>query len=231
MPVSLPQELKPPGTRHRILATAERLFADYGYDGVSMRRIGTEADAPIALIAYHFGSKEKLYRAVFEHRIVPLNERRRAALAQARSLPGSPPVIEAVLDALARPWIEMRDTDEGRHYTRLIAREVNDPREAGRGIVRDLLDPIALEFLDAMAQALPGRPRADIHWGYHVFVSTLLLTLANPERVVRLSGGLMDQLSGDDTVGHLVRFVARSLTAANPHTADDAAPKGAARHR
>lgn len=226
MPASLQKELKPPGTRDRILATAERLFADYGYDGVSMRRIGTEADAPIALIAYHFGSKEKLYRAVFEHRIAPLSERRRAALAQARAVPGAPPAIEAVLDALARPWIEMRDAEEGRHYTRLIAREVNDPREAGRGIVRDLLDPIALEFLHAMAQALPGRPRADVHWGYHVFVSTLLLTLANPERVVRLSGGSIDQLSGEDTVGQLVRFVARSLTAADLRPSDASALKG-----
>jgi AcrR family transcriptional regulator len=55
------------------------LFAEFGYDGVSMRQIGTEAAAQIALITYYFGSKDGLYRAVFENRILPFNEKRRRA--------------------------------------------------------------------------------------------------------------------------------------------------------
>ena len=89
MPVGLQRGTKRAATRDRILATAERLFAEYGYDGVSMRQIGAEADAQIALIAYHFGTKEKLYRAVFEHRITPLSARRREALARARAAASS----------------------------------------------------------------------------------------------------------------------------------------------
>ncbi len=218
MPVGARKDARRPGTRDRILAAAERLFAEYGYDGVSVRQIGAEADVQIALISYHFGTKEDLYRAVFEHRIAPVSERRREALARALATPGSPPRLEAVLDALARPWIEMRGTEEGRHYTRLIAREVNDPREAERGIVRDLLDPIALEFLDAMERALPEHPRLDIHWAYYFFVSTLLLMLANPERVARLSGDLMARSSDDDVVRRLVSFVVQSLTGIGPRT-------------
>ena len=213
MPADVQKGSRRSGTRERILATAERLFAAYGYDGVSVRQIGTEAEAQIALINYHFGTKEMLYRAVFQHRITPVNERRREALAQAMARPGSRPSIEAVLDALARPWIEMRGTGEGRHYTRLIAREAIDPREAERGIVRDLLDPIAVEFIAAMEQALPDTPRSEVHWAYHIFISTLLHILTNPGRVARLSGGLVDPTSDDATVDRLVRFVARSLRA------------------
>ena len=208
-----------PRRRERILGTAERLFADFGYDGVSLRQIGTEAGAQIALITYYFGTKEMLYRAVFENRIVPLSEKRRRGLAEAMEAPGGV-TIEAILGALARPWIEMRGTEEGRRYTRLIAREASDPREADRGIVRDLLDPIALEFLAAMEQALPERPRADVHWAYHFFVNTLLLVLANPERLARLSGNLIDNSSDDEATERLVGFVARSLAGCGPQRAE-----------
>lgn len=197
-------------TRERILGSAERLFAQYGYDGVSLRQIGAAACAQIALINYHFGTKDQLYRAVFERRIAPVSQRRRATLAVA--LTEQPrPSLRAVLDALARPWIEMRSTPEGRDYTRLIAREVNDPREADRGIVADLLDPIAREFIAAIEQAAPRHAKPDIHWAYLSFMGTLLVVLANPERITRLSGALFDGQSDDAVVERLIGFVERAL--------------------
>ena len=202
-----------PGTRDRILATAERLFAERGYHAVSLRHIGDEAETQIALISYHFGNKELLYRAVFERRLTPVTERRRAALAAAMAATQGQPTIEAVLDAFARPWIEVRDTDEGRFYARLIAREVNDPQEEGRGIVGSLLDPIARDFLEAMERALPGYERSEIHWAYHFFIGLLTLTMANPRRVKRLSGDLMEGQSTDVMVSRLVAFVTNGLRA------------------
>lgn len=196
-------------TRDRILATAERLFAEYGYDGVSLRQIGAEADVQIALISYHCGTKDMLYRAVFENRIIPVSTRRRAALARAMRAPAGR--FEAVLDACARPWIEMRNTADGRNYTRLIAREVNDPRERERGIVADLLDPIAREFIAAMEAALPEHTTAELHMAYHVFIGALLLTLANTERVKRLSGDILEVQSDDALVLWLVGFVSAAL--------------------
>ena len=197
-------------TRDRILGSAERLFAQYGYDGVSIRQIGAAACAQIALINYHFGTKDQLYRAVFERRINPVSERRRAALAMALAEQPTPS-LRAVLDALARPWIELRGTPEGRDYTRLIAREVNDPREAERGIVADFLDPIARDFIAAIERALPGHAMADIHWAYLSFMGTLLVVLANPERVTRLSGALFEGQSDDAVIDRLIGFVERAL--------------------
>ncbi len=211
-PANLPLAASRPATRHRILDTAERLFAERGYHAVSLRQIGDEADAQIALISYHFGSKELLYRAVFERRLTPVSERRRAALATAMAANAGQPTIEAVLDAFARPWIEMRDTEAGHFYARLIAREVNDPQEEERGIVASLLDPIARDFLHAMELALPGHERSDVHWAYHFFIGLLTLTMANPRRVKRLSGDLMDQTI-DVVVSRLIAFVSNGLQA------------------
>src|SRR5215213_2696286 len=51
-----------------IINTAEKLFANRGYDGTSIRDIAEEAGVNIAMISYYFGSKEKLMQALFEER-------------------------------------------------------------------------------------------------------------------------------------------------------------------
>lgn len=43
-----------------ILQVAEKLFAEKGFDGTSIRNISKEAGINIAMVSYYFGSKEKL---------------------------------------------------------------------------------------------------------------------------------------------------------------------------
>ncbi|MFI7535648.1 TetR family transcriptional regulator [Streptosporangium sp. NPDC049376] len=52
------------GTRCRILDTARRLFAELGYDQVTMRLISAEAGVNIALINRYFGTKRALFAEV-----------------------------------------------------------------------------------------------------------------------------------------------------------------------
>jgi AcrR family transcriptional regulator len=52
-----------------ILNVAERLFAEEGFDGTSVRDIAKKANINVAMISYYFGSKEKLLEAVVIHRI------------------------------------------------------------------------------------------------------------------------------------------------------------------
>ncbi|MEX0340414.1 MAG: TetR family transcriptional regulator C-terminal domain-containing protein [Arenibacterium sp.] len=54
-------------TRERILSAAERVFAEYGYEGASFSRIASEADLPKSNIVYYFETKHKLYRLVVEN--------------------------------------------------------------------------------------------------------------------------------------------------------------------
>ena len=53
----------------QIIETAERLFAERGFDGTSVRDIALEAGVNIAMISYYFGSKEKLMEALLEWRV------------------------------------------------------------------------------------------------------------------------------------------------------------------
>jgi AcrR family transcriptional regulator len=198
-------------TKERILRVAERLFAEHGYDGISMRGLAAAAGVQLALLSYYFGNKLGIYRAVFERRIDPLSARRRAALRRVMERQHPPPSITDVLDALARPWVELRGQRGGEHYSRLIAREVGDPQESRRGIVADMLDPIAVEFIAAMEKVLPGYPRAKVHWAYHFFIGALLLILANPARARRLSGKLCRFDDSEALIAEIVGFFAVNL--------------------
>lgn len=203
-------------TRVLLLDAAETLFSEHGLEGVSLRDIVDSARVTLALVNYHFGSKEKLYRAVFERRIAPLSASRRAALALVMERKSPAPHIREVLDALARPWVEMRHRPGGLAYSRLVAREASDPSEGKRGIVTEMLDPIAREFMAAMQQVLPGMDKKGVAWGYHFFIGALLAILANPARVTRLSGDSCDMDDEQAIIKEVVQFFSAALVPGRP---------------
>jgi AcrR family transcriptional regulator len=53
----------------QIIEVAERLFAQKGFAGTSVRDIAQEADVNVSMISYYFGSKEKLIEALFQFRM------------------------------------------------------------------------------------------------------------------------------------------------------------------
>jgi AcrR family transcriptional regulator len=63
--------------RNHILCVAEKLFAQNGFNGTSVRDIAEEAHVNISMISYYFGSKEGLMQALFKERtahIIPMLE-------------------------------------------------------------------------------------------------------------------------------------------------------------
>jgi len=64
------QEIKPPDKRDEILDVAEKLFAEQGFDAITVREISKAADINIAMVSYYFGSKEKLYEEVVNRKLI-----------------------------------------------------------------------------------------------------------------------------------------------------------------
>ncbi len=56
-------------TSEKILSAARELFEEKGFDLTSVREIATKADVNVALINYHFGSKENLLLAIMEQSV------------------------------------------------------------------------------------------------------------------------------------------------------------------
>ena len=60
------QKFKSENSKEKILAAATKLFAQKGFDGVSIREICKEADVNICMISYYWGVKKELYQGIIE---------------------------------------------------------------------------------------------------------------------------------------------------------------------
>jgi len=85
-------------TRDRILQAALQAFAAQGFDGATTRQIADAAGVNLGLLQYHFGGKEKLWRAAVELAF----SRLRAGLTQILA-------DESVVDDLERVRLVIRD--------------------------------------------------------------------------------------------------------------------------
>jgi AcrR family transcriptional regulator len=64
--VGRPRDGNPAETRRQILRAAEESFAASGFVGATTREVAALAGVNVATLHYHFGNKERLYRAVLE---------------------------------------------------------------------------------------------------------------------------------------------------------------------
>ncbi len=96
-------------TKERLLAAAERLFAERGFEGASLRAVTQAAGTSVSAANYHFGSKQALLRATLRRRVEPMNRLRLERLdALEAAAAGAPLSLEALLDAFLRPAFEVR---------------------------------------------------------------------------------------------------------------------------
>ena len=169
----------------RILAAAEQMFGAWGYDGVSVRRIASEADVELSLLLYHFKSKDELYRAVFEKSARAILERRHDALAVV--LGAETPTCRDVLMALCESWLSL-EADGLIHVAHVFERTMLMHAESQIAIIKEFVDPGSFLFIDALARAAPGAAMDDIHRCYHLFAGALVHVMVDQARIERLSG-------------------------------------------
>jgi AcrR family transcriptional regulator len=202
--------------RERILDEAQRVFARFGYDGASMRQIAEAAGVPVALVSYHFGSKDGLYRAVFYRRVPAIVEQRLAGLAIAMSEPDLDRRLELVVKALVMPMLRLRARDKDPSLGRLLAHESIDPNSEVRGIIRDLVDPVAHRLLAGLSSALPDRPAQDIGWAYQFMLGAMMFVMSDTGRIARLSNGRCHPDDEEAAIAHMVAFLTAGIRYGTP---------------
>jgi AcrR family transcriptional regulator len=199
------------GTRARILAAAEEVFAQHGFDGGTLRQVALKANVPVGLVSYHFKDKFGLYRAVFVSRVPSIVEQRLAGLALADLEADPDRKLELIVKSLLVPMLRLRATEHGRHFGLLLVREVMDPASADRDIIRSLLNPVSEAFMARFRETLSGRTETSIEWAYGAMIGAMLYTVGGGGRLKRVSGGRADPDDVQAATEHLVSFILAAL--------------------
>ncbi|HEX7097201.1 MAG TPA: TetR/AcrR family transcriptional regulator [Acidimicrobiales bacterium] len=198
-------------TPERLIATAERLFAERGIEAVSLRDITNACGANSAAIHYHFGSKDQLLRAILEHRAAELAKRRDAyLLAIERS---RRPTLRQVVEALVLPTAELvsEDTHGGRYYVGFLAAVLERPDTAA--VIDDVFGDQMTRYLAALERVLPHVPE-DVRVLRFAFAKDFInRALAYPDRGVRLWIGTHAPVAAMHITEHVVDFLVGALRA------------------
>jgi AcrR family transcriptional regulator len=192
-----------------ILDAAEALFAEHGYDAVSLRAIAAAAGVDVALANYHFGRKHELFEQTFRRRAELLNKWRLDALEDclARAAPGPAPV-RSIIDAYLRPLMTGSHLREPgwRNYYALVG-YVNSSAVWGGQLMTKSFDPTIERFIDALREAMPGASDDAVYWGYHCLSGALTLAFAQTGRLDHLSRGKVCSTDLEGGYPHMVDFV------------------------
>jgi AcrR family transcriptional regulator len=138
-------------TRERIMKAAERLFADRGYDGTSIRAIVAKARVNQAAINYHFDGKDGLYREVLRAAFRALTEDQLAHGDEMRSMSR-----EAALGEFVRRQLRpLTARDELSRHLRIFNWETVRPTAMFRKLMSEEAPPFMGLAVDLIRRFLP----------------------------------------------------------------------------
>jgi AcrR family transcriptional regulator len=168
------------GTKYDLILAAGELFAKNGYDGTSIRAIAEKANANVAAINYHFGTKENLYAQAIHH----------AVKASGRGFLGDhiPDVnLENNEDLVAETVYRIVEErfkkafSKGRPdwYDKIIMRALFEPPPSFEEIVKRSFQPDHESLKDLALRARPSLTDRQAHlWVLSVFGQLMIHTFA-----------------------------------------------------
>lgn len=201
-------------TRERMLDGAEALFALHGYHGTSMRDVAEATGSRIALVTYHFGTKDVLFAKVVERRASYLGHQRMLALDAARARFGAKPIaISDLVAAYIWPFVE-RSANGGlgwKNYALLVARMANTPDWAT--VIGEHFDPISRQYLVEFQRSLNKVGEEVVYHAFSFMVGAMVAIVAEPGRVENLSYGRFKSSRPDHVYKHLLPFLTAGFDA------------------
>ena len=206
-------------TRDRILDAAERLFMEHGFEGTSMRMITGAANANLAAVNYHFGSKDALIQAVFRRRLTALNETRLAALDHLEAEAGDGAIKPSrIVEAFFGTALALAADSEqgGNTFMRLLSRTYNEPNAFVRQFLAEEYAEVMDRFLGALFRALPGVPRDEIMWRFHYMMGAMSFAIAGAESVYAMAGMPCEEEPPSRMLPRLMSFLLGGLRAPLP---------------
>jgi AcrR family transcriptional regulator len=138
-------------TRERIMKAAERLFAESGYDGTSIRAIVAKAKVNQAAINYHFEGKDGLYREVLRAAFRALTEHQLEHAEEIKSMSRE----EALSQFVRRQLQPLLGRDEYSRHMRIFNWETVQPTTVFRDLVAEEAAPFVGLAADLVRRFMP----------------------------------------------------------------------------
>nr|WP_277602435.1 TetR/AcrR family transcriptional regulator [Parahaliea mediterranea] len=193
---------------------AERLFAERGFDGVSVRDITDAAEVRLASVNYHFKTKQNLFKEVIQRRASVLNDDRRAALEEIELDTLSPQQgVQAIARAFIYP-IYQRSTlgDPGwKNYCRLIAQLA--ALRSSSELTAETFNPVALDVIDRLRTVLPDLDERRAHYALQYLIGAMVYVFSENERLDILSNRAYSSHDLEALCADLVTFVSGGIIA------------------
>lgn len=158
------------GAREKLLLAALELFGQYGFDGVSTRKLAERAGVNLQAINYYFDNKRGLYNAVADYLIerlqVRIGERRKMVLGRfAESQFGGRPIdvdeARAILTTLGESMLTLFADDESAVWVRYMVREQAEPTEAYDRIYTGFMQPMLTAVRHLVGILLEADPNSE----------------------------------------------------------------------
>ncbi len=164
-------------TKEQIISVAERLFAELGFTGTTLRNVVSEAGVNLAAVNYHFGSKENLFRAVVARFARPVVAKELNLLSKLTAR-AELPSVEEILTAMLQPSLEILAQDENTRLVRaqFMGRCRTEP-EPIQSIAYTEFAPALEPFLDVLQQVLPEQSRSQLSWKFDLVITALVRVL------------------------------------------------------
>jgi TetR/AcrR family transcriptional regulator, regulator of cefoperazone and chloramphenicol sensitivity len=134
-------------TRARLLDAAREVFSQHSFQGATVREICRRAEANVAAVNYHFGSKDGLLAEALN--FAPLEALQKANITSAEC-----PKVRLRL-FLRNFMLMLLDEKNPSSQCRIMARELADPTPALDKIVREAIAPLH-EFLGKLVREIVG---------------------------------------------------------------------------
>ncbi|MGL5019165.1 MAG: TetR/AcrR family transcriptional regulator [Luteolibacter sp.] len=202
------------GSKRKLLDAAEQLFAEKGFEAVSVRDITQLAKTNVASVNYHFGSRENLLTMVMTRYMTPVNEERMARLdALERKWAGKSVPLEEIIDALVRPLVgQVRKSElSERLFYKLMGRTFAQQGDGLPPQIEEQLRMVVQRFTRAFTKALPTVNADDLTWRVHFMVGGMIHMLTHQDILHRLSNGASGTPSMDAIVSRFIRFSAAGM--------------------
>jgi AcrR family transcriptional regulator len=197
-----------PSSRERLIIAAQKLFAQRGYNGVSVRDIAAEAGMNSASIGYYFGGKENLLAEVYRASAAPMKAERQRRFAQLDAAGNHD--LAALIEAFVRPALL---ADESGSFLRLRTILSAENADIFTALTAENFDDSSQDFINRLCRALPGISKQQVMWRFHYLLGTLYYSATGPQRIVSLSDGRCDPTDVDALLANLIPFLVAGFLA------------------